>query len=282
MILYADSASPDLLGAFSKLNKAVGFDEYAALILSLSYVQPSDLFVVSANIEYTKKEVNPETFRPFTKLQPQLQNSMRISKQQDFTTEFIQFQGNGRRFVFPFPLQTSPFWFSPANARTHSWGCRQLYLTNTFKNDLPFLHSVYDMYKKAASGLSNITNSSLSLTIQPIPPAITSRSAARGGNSLGLDPEDGALVRQFCSLSFPYSSLLTKCTNFNYQTDSISSSVTLHKSLSFLSPFLVPNQRAPPAPGSHRRSPTPYPLSPVELNLPPPNLISVRSSAWSP
>jgi len=51
------------------------------------------------------------------------------------------------------------------------------------------------MFKKASSVLSDITNSGLSLTIQPIPPAITSKAASWGGNSLGIDPADGALVR---------------------------------------------------------------------------------------
>lgn len=95
-ILYADSASPQLLRAFADLNKAVGFDEYAALELSFSYVNPSG-FSVAANIEYAQPVTNPSTFQPFTTLQPQLTNSMRISNQTDFTTEFIQFQPSGRR-----------------------------------------------------------------------------------------------------------------------------------------------------------------------------------------
>ena len=97
MILYDDSASSQLLGAFSDLNKATGFDENAALILSFSYVQAMGAFVASANIEYTKPETNPPTFQLFVTTQPQLQNTMRISNQTDFTTEFIQFQPNGRR-----------------------------------------------------------------------------------------------------------------------------------------------------------------------------------------
>lgn len=95
-ILYDDSASPQLLEAFVDLNKAVGFDEYAALILSFSYVSATG-FVAAGNIEYTKPVVNPPTFQPFTSIQPQYFNTMRISKQTDFTNEFIQFQPNGRR-----------------------------------------------------------------------------------------------------------------------------------------------------------------------------------------
>lgn len=96
-ILYDDSASLGLLKAFSDLDDTVEFDQYAALILSFSYVQSSNFFVASTIIEYTKPEVNPATFKPFTDLQPQLSSTMRISNQTDFTTEFIQFQPNGRR-----------------------------------------------------------------------------------------------------------------------------------------------------------------------------------------
>lgn len=96
-ILYNDSASPQLLKAFADLNKEKDFDVYAALILSFSYVQAMGSFVASANIEYTKPKVNPPTFQAFTAAGPQIQSTMRISNQSDFTTEFIQYQPNGRR-----------------------------------------------------------------------------------------------------------------------------------------------------------------------------------------
>lgn len=96
LILYDDSASPQLLKAFADLNKAGGVDENAALMLSFSY-GGSFGFVGSANIEYAEPTVNPPTFQPFTLIQPQFLNTMRISNQTDFTTEFIQFLPNGRR-----------------------------------------------------------------------------------------------------------------------------------------------------------------------------------------
>ena len=95
-IVYADSASSQLLNAFAGLNGAKEFDEYAALILSFSYVTGTGM-VAAANIEYTKPVINPPAFQPFTSIQPQYSNSMRISNQTDFTTEFIEYQPNGRR-----------------------------------------------------------------------------------------------------------------------------------------------------------------------------------------
>lgn len=95
-ILYDDTASPALLEAFAQLNKDQGYDEYAALIQSHSFV-PGMGFVVSANLEYTKPESNPETLKAFTSAQPQLVNTMRISNMTDFTDEFVAQMPNGRR-----------------------------------------------------------------------------------------------------------------------------------------------------------------------------------------
>lgn len=71
---------------------------------------------------------------------------------------------------------------------------RQLYITNTFKNDIELLKSMYSMFKQVVPQLSTVAGLVTSLTIQPIPPAITSKSGPLGGNSLGLNPSDGALV----------------------------------------------------------------------------------------
>jgi hypothetical protein len=40
------------------------------------------------------------------------------------------------------------------------------------------------------------------LTLEPLPPAITSKSAALGGNSLGLSPSQGALVICLITISW--------------------------------------------------------------------------------
>lgn len=50
------------------------------------------------------------------------------------------------------------------------------------------------MFRETGPRFSAVPGFVLTLTIQPIPPAITSKSAELGGNSLGLDPSDGALV----------------------------------------------------------------------------------------
>ncbi|KAF1963610.1 oxidoreductase FAD-binding protein [Byssothecium circinans] len=165
-IIYNDSASPALLQAFVDLNKDHGYDEYAALMQSHAFVTGMG-FVAAANIEYTKPTENPETFQAYTNAQPQLGNTMRISNQTDFTDEFVALIPNGRR---------------------------QLYITTTFKNDLNLVQYAYDTLKSLGSQIPSSPMSTISITIQPITPATTSRAAEKGGNSLSLDDSETALV----------------------------------------------------------------------------------------
>lgn len=71
----------------------------------------------------------------------------------------------------------------------------QLWITTTFKNDLSVLSAVYETYSRTISKIENVKGIIWSLTFQPIVPAITSKSAPKGGNSLGLSPSDGPLVK---------------------------------------------------------------------------------------
>ena len=57
-----------------------------------------------------------------------------------------------------------------------------------------FLREVYNMWNATAQSIANVTGLIFPLTWQPLPPVITEKSAFLGGNSLGLDPSDGALV----------------------------------------------------------------------------------------
>lgn len=71
----------------------------------------------------------------------------------------------------------------------------QLYRTTTFKNSRPFLDRVYTLWDATIPTIKPIPGIQWALSIQPIPPTITSRSGPLGGNSLGLSPtDDGPLV----------------------------------------------------------------------------------------
>ena len=80
---------------------------------------------------------------------------------------------------------------------------RELYISTTFKNNAKFLQTVYNMWNASIPLIANATDVIYSLTLQPIPPAITKRTAPLGGDSLGLDPSDGPLV--LCQVSISWS-----------------------------------------------------------------------------
>lgn len=67
-------------------------------------------------------------------------------------------------------------------------------MTTTFKNELFFLKTVYDMWNSSLSQMIQVPGLTYSVVFEPLPPSITSKSAPLGGNSLGLNPSDGPLV----------------------------------------------------------------------------------------
>jgi hypothetical protein len=71
---------------------------------------------------------------------------------------------------------------------------RQLFITTTFYNDLAMLTSSYQLWNATIPTLAVVPGIQYSITYQPIPPAMTSKSAPLGGNSLGLESLDRALV----------------------------------------------------------------------------------------
>lgn len=161
MIIWDDSTSLQLISAFAELN-VVDYDEYAALILSFSFVSSLG-FIASGTIQYTKPEIEPPTFKPLTSITPQYVNTMRLSNHTDFVTEFVVQQRNGRRYP------SRSFVISPNQNRKLTHIFRQLYITSTFQSSLPFLTEIYTHFKETLNTYTNIPNLQASLTVQPIP-----------------------------------------------------------------------------------------------------------------
>jgi hypothetical protein len=63
--------------------------------------------------------------------------------------------------------------------------------------------TIYEMFSASTAHITSVTNITYSISFQPIPPAITSKSAPLGGNSLGLDPSAGPLVLVLLAVSWP-------------------------------------------------------------------------------
>lgn len=175
LILYPISTAPAQITAFSDFNNGTHYDVYASLITSFAYASGLG-YAILGNLQYTKPVVNPPVFQPLTGIDPQYSNSMRISNLTDFTDELNTFTPNGNRDIS---------------------------IPTTFKNDVNFLREVYNMWNATAQSIANVTGLTYAMSWQPIPPAITEKAVLLGGNSLGLDPSDGALV--LCDITASWS-----------------------------------------------------------------------------
>ena len=123
--------------------------------------------VVSTNLIYTQPKAYPEVFRAFTDIQPQYSNTLRFGNLTNFTN------------------------IPTVNAQV---GRRNAYMTTTWLNDLETSRFAAQVWNQSAIKLNNITGLSYALDFQMVPPAISNKSAARGGNSLGIDPSKGTIV----------------------------------------------------------------------------------------
>lgn len=168
------SAKDAQFAAFEALAGSSNYDPYAALINSYAFSAAEKTWIIANNIQYTKAEENPPFFQNFTSL-PQIYSTMRISNLTDFALEIAQSSPSGRR---------------------------QLMVTATFANSAELMSKIFDATNATAQTLSHVPNLAFSLTFQPMPTAITSKAAARGGNSLGLGAADGNLFNALLNVSW--------------------------------------------------------------------------------
>ena len=97
IIRYDISTAPQQLEASANFNTADGYDENAELIQNYAFVGGRDLFLAVNSLEYTQAIENPPVFQPFTKIQPQLTNSMRVTNLTDITDEQAALSSNEAR-----------------------------------------------------------------------------------------------------------------------------------------------------------------------------------------
>ncbi|KAL8920725.1 MAG: hypothetical protein Q9208_006055 [Pyrenodesmia sp. 3 TL-2023] len=109
---------------------------------------------------YTKPETDPEILRPFTGLQPQLSNDMRITNLSDIVKE-----------------------------GTPPSGVRNCWASFSFANNATILAHVLSMADEAFLPIRGIPGFSGIFSFQPMNRQIISHMGAFGGNVLGLDPD---------------------------------------------------------------------------------------------
>jgi hypothetical protein len=165
--LYYDSSTyPQIIQAFSDFTTSSLPDEHAHVIVATSW--SAGLETAVRNIYHSAPEPAPPALAPFTAVQPQIFNSLREDSLLGFAKEQSAFSTDG---------------------------ARQLFFTTTFRLDLQLMSDTRELWLEALEPLKLVVGLMLSLVFQqPLTKGILLESARRGGNSLGLKPEDGPLV----------------------------------------------------------------------------------------
>ncbi|KAL8675658.1 MAG: hypothetical protein Q9186_007685, partial [Xanthomendoza sp. 1 TL-2023] len=97
---------PAQIQAFVGLNNATNYDTNGAMINTYGYSNQIGGWAVANLLVYTKRAVNPPVLRPFTDIQPQLLNTMRLTNMSDITSEQIRNSPSGMRQIVNTTLQT--------------------------------------------------------------------------------------------------------------------------------------------------------------------------------
>lgn len=83
-IIYDFSTASQQIEAFSKFNSDPNYDEHATVIQIFGY--GSGQFVILNSLQYTTPEFDPPALKPFTSIQPQILNTLRIGSHGEFAT----------------------------------------------------------------------------------------------------------------------------------------------------------------------------------------------------
>ncbi|PVH83587.1 FAD-binding domain-containing protein [Cadophora sp. DSE1049] len=174
-VVWPISAKTESLAAFVKFTGQANYDVYGALIHTYSWSAANGGWIIANNMEYTKPVVNPPVFQEFMTIQPQYVSTMRISNLSDFTLEIAASNAGSRK---------------------------QLFYTSTWSNDLQTLVDIVELSEQYLQTVASVAGLEWSLSLQPLVAAITTKSAATGGNPLGLDGSDGNLILSLITASW--------------------------------------------------------------------------------
>ncbi|TGO44138.1 hypothetical protein BCON_0593g00010 [Botryotinia convoluta] len=164
-ILYPATTADQQINALADFSSNPAYDEYASLITSFAF-QPSIGSVVVNNIVYIKPVANSVVYQPFTAIQPQYSNTLRITNLTDIGSE------TGGTFS----------------------QLRTLFITSTFKANKQMINATYNAWNAALPSIQSLSNITWSLSFEPIPVNIPAKSASTGENVLRVTPGDGPLI----------------------------------------------------------------------------------------
>ncbi|KAM3080821.1 hypothetical protein ACMFMG_004776 [Clarireedia jacksonii] len=173
------TSSSAQITALANLAGAKIYDPYVSITLSYFWGAENG-FLILTNLAYTSANSSltapPPSIQPFLAIQPQIATTMRTSNVSDFIAELTK----------------------PGTP-----GLRNSFATITFKVNAAFMASVVNIWNSSMVTVTSLPSLvGAGLTFEPIPTAITSKTAALGGNSLGLSPQDGNLMLLLISFTW--------------------------------------------------------------------------------
>jgi hypothetical protein len=147
-------------------------DPDAHLIISSTYEGSIGLTAWTVSPFYAKPVKDPPVFKEFLDIRPAISTS-RIDSISSFAKELFAGTPNGRRYLFA---------------------------TATFKNNADSFAKLLDIHYSGINSVKSSRGFQSSFVLQPISPMLTSKSAAQGGNPLGVSPDSGPLVCEYSCL----------------------------------------------------------------------------------
>ncbi|KAF2647171.1 FAD-binding domain-containing protein [Lophiostoma macrostomum CBS 122681] len=140
-------------------------DPHAHLIAATVHSPLGPVNVV--NVYYAKPTSHPPSLAPFTKIQPQLADTIREDSLLGFANEQSSFSTNG---------------------------ARQLFFTTTIRLDKQLMLDMQGLYSKTVESTKTVPGLTLSMVFQPLTKHLLQQSATHGPNSLGLLSDGGPFV----------------------------------------------------------------------------------------
>ncbi|KAI1402647.1 hypothetical protein F4819DRAFT_495927 [Hypoxylon fuscum] len=169
-VYYFGQSFPGQLEALVGELQKPDASEETHLMISIGFAAMFGPQMMCQNQVYCTRGIDASpVLQPFTAIQPQLDqmNSLRIHSLAEAARE----QASDR----PAPK-------------------RSVYMNTTVKADVATLQAASEIYEAALEPLKSCEGIIASMTLQPYPVSLLRRSAAQGGNVLGLEPALGPLV----------------------------------------------------------------------------------------
>lgn len=178
--VYSNTTTDAQIAAFVNFTNNAYTDTHANLINYYSYSSSDEQHIVFNVVDYTLPITDPPIYDQINKIPGKIADTTRIAQLSSYTDELS------------------------STAQRN----RNIFLTLTFDNNEAMYRSAVDISNHYLKPFLKLPNFNWSLLFQPIPRLVSDISVKTGGNIMGVDRNEGNLIRKFYThLGFSYESL---------------------------------------------------------------------------